>query len=352
MARVFVVDDDKKVCECLEKLIDWQSLECEFVGTAHNGEQAYRMIEEHQVDIVITDLKMPVMSGIELCKKLHEKFKNIVSIFLSAYEDFAAAQLGLEYNIKKYILKPLDEYKLKEISDTVAEINNQLSNEQYLHYLLSGRNFEDDVRNNLQTYNWLFFESLFLEMRENFTEHYSLLQAVCLKMINLLYEYLKTLGFDEKTVESKQMTINEAVSKIGGTRNIIELTESMFKNVFGMLPKKHDSIEEFVEEIKAYLNQNYANQNLYLPVIAEKFGFSQQHLRRLFKNETGTTITEYLVKKRLEHSEELLTKTDMLIKDIAECCGFSESHAFINCFSKHFGKSPGKYRDDIKCRDN
>lgn len=66
MARVLVADDDKRVCECLEKLIDWQSLECEFAGMAYNGEQAYKMIEEQQADILITDLKMPVMGGVEL----------------------------------------------------------------------------------------------------------------------------------------------------------------------------------------------------------------------------------------------------------------------------------------------
>ena len=352
MARVLVVDDDKRVCECLEGLIDWQGLECEFAGMAYNGEQAYSMIDEQQVDILITDLKMPVMGGVELLKKLHENHKNVVTIFLSAYEDFSAAQLGMEYNVKRYILKPLDQYKIKEITETVSEINDQLSKEQYLHYLLSGRSFEHDVKNNLETGNYVFFESFFAEMEENFSEQYSLLSAVCLKIINLLYEYLKTLGFNEKSVENGQMTINETVNKLGGTKSIIDFTWKMIQNVFSVMPKKVDTVTKFIEEIKEYLNENYNNPDLYLPVIAERFGFSQQHIRRLFKNETGTTITGYIARKRIEKSEELLLKTDMLIKDIAECCGFTDSHNFISCFSRVYKKSPGKYREDTRARYN
>ena len=84
MYRILLVDDEILVRDAIKENIDWQSMDCELVGDCENGKQAAEFVQEHPVDIVLTDILMPYMDGMELSHFLHDNYPDIVIVVFSA----------------------------------------------------------------------------------------------------------------------------------------------------------------------------------------------------------------------------------------------------------------------------
>lgn len=112
MIRVLVADDEEKVCQLICHLIDWDALGMELVGTASNGEEALRMIEEKKPDLMLTDIRMPGCSGLELMKRARQSSPDMEFIIISGYSSFEYAQTAIQYGVQDYILKPVNQQLL------------------------------------------------------------------------------------------------------------------------------------------------------------------------------------------------------------------------------------------------
>lgn len=131
MIKVLLVDDEPFILQGLKVLLDWNSLGCEIVSSASNGSEAYNFIEKNQVDLVITDIKMPEMNGLELLKLLREEgHSDLDVIILSGYKDFEYAMEGMRYGCAGYVLKPVEEDELKSLIRKVAEKQNEILEEE------------------------------------------------------------------------------------------------------------------------------------------------------------------------------------------------------------------------------
>ncbi len=108
MLRVMLVDDEPFTLEGLSVLIDWQEQGCQIVKKASNGREAYDYLKENEVDLVFADIKMPVMTGIELLQAVREEeISNAYFVIISGYNDFHYAQSALKYSALDYLLKPV-----------------------------------------------------------------------------------------------------------------------------------------------------------------------------------------------------------------------------------------------------
>lgn len=121
--KVFIVDDEFLLCEHIKRTIDWESIGMEVTGCFHDGRQALDAVEELQPDIVLTDISMPVMDGLELAKELHKKYPQIAVMIITGYSEFEYAQSAIRYGVKQYLLKPIEkEPYTKALLETKAAI--------------------------------------------------------------------------------------------------------------------------------------------------------------------------------------------------------------------------------------
>ena len=121
MYRVFLADDEPWILISLKNLIDWG--ECGFVicGEATDGIKAWERIVRTKPDLIISDIKMPGMDGIELIKKVREEKLRAEVVIISGYSDFEYARAGLKYGCTDYLIKPVDEEELVGCLEKVKE---------------------------------------------------------------------------------------------------------------------------------------------------------------------------------------------------------------------------------------
>ena len=110
--RVVIADDEQLICTLLIEIIRWDELNLELAGIAHNGRELWQEIIDKHPDIVITDICMPEMDGIELIRQVREKGIPCRFIIVSGYRLFEYAHNALKYNVEDYILKPIDNTEL------------------------------------------------------------------------------------------------------------------------------------------------------------------------------------------------------------------------------------------------
>ncbi len=136
MLKVLIADDEQKVCQLIEKLVDWQALDMQVAATAENGIEALEMIREHHPDIVITDIRMPGYDGLDLIRLGKEADPKIEFIIISGYRHFEYAQTAIRYGVSAYILKPIKKddlvSTLKKLGSKFQEKTRQLSIEEQM----------------------------------------------------------------------------------------------------------------------------------------------------------------------------------------------------------------------------
>ncbi len=123
MYKVLLVDDESIIIDSISSLIDWTGHGFVLAGAAQNGIEAYDMVKNYQPDIIITDIKMPGMSGLDLIEKVRAELPETVFLILSGYGEFDFASRAMEYGVKYYLLKPCDE---EEILPVLVKIKDEL----------------------------------------------------------------------------------------------------------------------------------------------------------------------------------------------------------------------------------
>jgi len=128
LLKAVIVEDEKILLDDLEEMIDWESMGVEIAYTERNGVNALQHIIREPVDIVMTDIRMPVMSGIELAQKIREHDPNVQIIFLTGYEEIGYMRSAIGVDAVSYLLKPLQEEELKQAVKRAVEKVEMIKN--------------------------------------------------------------------------------------------------------------------------------------------------------------------------------------------------------------------------------
>ena len=112
MIKVMIADDEERICQLIEALIDWESLHMEVAGIAHNGLEACEMVKQIKPDILITDIRMPGCNGLDLIENVKKSVEDLQVVIISGYAQFAYAQTAIKFGVGDYLLKPINKVEL------------------------------------------------------------------------------------------------------------------------------------------------------------------------------------------------------------------------------------------------
>ncbi len=125
--KVILVDDEVEVIDVMKKKIRWNDLGFDVVGSATNGVKALELVEKLQPDVVLTDIKMPYMDGLELARKLNQDYPNIYIMLCTGFDEFEYAKEAVHLEIKEYMLKPIS---ATELSESLMKLKATLDRER------------------------------------------------------------------------------------------------------------------------------------------------------------------------------------------------------------------------------
>lgn len=123
MHKLLIADDEYEIRTGLSNYIPWHEMGFEVAGQVENGLEALEFISKHPVDVLLCDIRMSVMSGIDVARELHNRKSPVNIVLLSGYKEFEYAQQALEFGVRSYLLKPA---KYKDIYSTFAKIKEEL----------------------------------------------------------------------------------------------------------------------------------------------------------------------------------------------------------------------------------
>ena len=248
--KVFLVEDEVIIRSGVKKSINWEQEGYEFVGEASDGELAYPMILKEKPDILITDIRMPFMAGLELSRLVKKELPDIKILILSGYDEFEYAKKAIKIGVTEYLLKPISAAKLTEVLNAVAETIRQENEEKNLLETYFAEMRENTERDKMRLFEKLLMGDLsmgeILEAGERFGMN---LGASCYKIV--LFKILANL---ENHVYAEQMV--DACSSVEQAASMMEGVYVFQRGVEGWAFLLTAQDEKSMEESAKILYQN------------------------------------------------------------------------------------------------
>lgn len=248
--KVFLVEDEVIIRSGVKKSINWEQEGYEFVGEASDGELAYPMILKEKPDILITDIRMPFMDGLELSRLVKKELPDIKILILSGYDEFEYAKKAIKIGVTEYLLKPISAAKLTEVLNAVAETIRQENEEKNLLETYFAEMRENTERDKMRLFEKLLMGDLsmgeILEAGERFGMN---LGASCYKIV--LFKILANL---ENHVYAEQMV--DAYSSVEQAASMMEGVYVFQRGVEGWAFLLTAQDEKSMEESAKILYQN------------------------------------------------------------------------------------------------
>lgn len=355
--RVVVVDDEHLIRSSLSNKISLYSDTTIVSGTAGNGVKALEWLETHYADWCITDVRMPVMDGLELIKQINERYPWMHCMVVSSYDDFSYAKESIQLGAHDYILKPIDQSMLNQALERMSRETHQARHNEAVDLLLRKlphyRKVMDQWVEHLQTLQMENMPLLVvdtLDMLEEWTgETYYLLNPLAMAWLQMVGEELKKEKIEISLHEGKDLGLGEPTIphhtlrryfRLGAVRRLEEGVQRLFQS---SKEAKDNPTRKAVDEVKAYIHENFA-EKLSLQQMADQVCMSRNYFANVFKQETGTTIWSYLVTVRMQRARELLLQSNLRIYQIAAEVGYDNNVHFSQVFKEHYGLTPMEYK--------
>ncbi len=411
--KILVVDDDRIIRMGLKALIKRLFSEHEVVSDFQNGLLAFEYLKENQVDIVITDIKMPVMMGNELIEKVMRTLdKPPLFIVLSGYDEFSYVRDTMKAGAFNYLLKPINdedltkvineaESKVEENKNTSVILNKSievLKRDFFKQILFSNVNINSNIDkkllDNIQINENYFYKMIIIQRDKkrdinlinkfikSIIEKYDDLEHISFNYESntyILFFFDNTIRLDSDKIYSDIITLsnnfienNKNVYIMQETDKVWELREQVknFKKIKSSLHGEIRAKQYFLKNsgngssnddeklersnlVAVKLAKQYImenyNKNITLKDVADNVFLSQNYLSELFKREVGEGFYEFLSMYRISVAKNLLVTTNLRIYEISESIGYNDPVTFGRAFKKLTGYTPNGYRNN---RDN
>jgi len=390
MYKVMLVDDEMLVRLGVKSLIQWEEHGFRFMGDAPDGAKALELMSDGPPDILLTDIVMPNMNGLELIEKVKVRYPDTLIIVLSSHNEFEyvrkAMKMGIEDYLLKTSLKPSELLQLLieakgKLQRKIERRSEQQANGAYhertpetMNRLLAAalNNEESDFWGEMETvlpgYSYLLLLHV-KGIREGVPQHSAsglLKHLVEAELQGMLHagpiqtgerEMAAMLTVHEENIEKLQARIDNLANASGSLLGIslngyTSGPISRWRETGGRMvelqemadaSKTKEASRDDIKKLLEYMNKHY-DQNLSLRTAAGMVNMSEAYLSTVFKKETGTNFTDWLNMLRIEKASSLLIDTDLPSYLISEQVGYENSNYFGRIFNKMKGISPQKYR--------
>lgn len=381
MWKLLIADDEPKIRKGIRRIINWEQYGICDIVEAEDGEQALEIIQNNNINIMLLDINMPFLNGIQLLEKIQQIDSRISIIIISGYDEFSYAQKALKYNVLEYILKPVNKNELENVIrkaldkiekdqkdknylewankqlDTNLEyfkntifskwLSNKLSDKEMLEDLnFLGKRFDNNIgmilistmnKNSESRYNKKWNDRLIEFAIENIVNED--FKDISNKIISIddndnIIIILEITDVSEWIAYKRELKkkINlylkfDVILEQKNTDEGILSTKVIYNEILECIKNKK-KYSKLVLHVINYLETNYYLSDININDIAKNLEVTPSYLSKLLKKETGLSFVEYLTDIRIKKSIILMMDTTIKIYDVAELVGYSNQHYF------------------------
>lgn len=264
MQKVIIADDEERICRLIEALVDWESLGMEVSAVAHNGLEAAAAVEKFHPDILITDIRMPGCSGLELIETVKKNMPELEIIIISGYAHFEYAKSAIKFGVGEYLLKPINKAELAATLERLKAKIESRRKEEADKLLL-----EQKSKNDVERLRELLLEKLLEQKEEPLSlsilqkEYYLNMQPGCFQGIRLKIDGLEAeLGEEGKriVIERSEKLLESSLRPKCFDMLCAEQDQGSYTAI---LNYREDRSEEIKRILKDCLNQLESGKKLY-----------------------------------------------------------------------------------------
>lgn len=398
MWKVLIADDEPKIRQGLKRTLETFDLPVTVCAEAKNGLEALEKTREFKPDILLVDICMPRLSGIQFLEELHKLSLDCKMLVISGFNEFSYAKQAMNLGVSDYLLKPIIEEELKEaIQKIIEELEKSRKSRRFMEL------FQQQIQQNRTQLRGVFFNDWVegnLESRE-LLEQQELLDIQIPEELMMVMVSVQTGYMEEGTGGSvaetlHQMTLEEivrnlmekyapvyifmnryqdAVVMMPGYRNGVEkihqyLQEEMERQAGGRcciqiknctrekIPQTYkgmcDNARKVMEcrpivlEARKYIYAHYGERDMDLIQVADAIGCNSSYLSRVMKQELGISFKDFLTMLRISRAIYLMRNNELSLNQIAEMVGYSNQHYFSAAFKNCQGISPSEFRRNFQ----
>jgi two-component system response regulator YesN len=397
MWKVLIADDEPKIRRGLRASIERLRPDMKVVAEAEDGETALAMAGSEKPDILMIDIRMPFLNGLELIERIRDVHNDCIIIVVSGHDEFEYAKRALQLKVFEYVLKPVPKEVLASVLERAAtELSGARKQNQYLEWAreqmernmpLLREQFLRDWVNGRLSGSEIEEQTAFLGLGTS--DHQSM------AVIHVVERFLSVDPAKEKERRLALFAVRTVVEEsfrefmplavfqdehdnivaIAGSAGGSEWVEAVTRIETRVsrslshalvvaqkpIPEGADGLPETYETLTAevarrssyrtfvvlaqkFMDGHYAKPDLSLEEVASAAGISAGYLSRLLKQETGFSFIDYLTRVRITRAVQLMNDPAMKVYEVAEAVGYTSQHYFSRAFKKVFGRSPIEYR--------
>jgi two-component system response regulator YesN len=359
--KAVIIDDEPWTRDVIRRLGNWEALSIEIAAEASDGDMGLELISRLRPDIIITDVKMPGLNGIELLTVLRNQGNRCKAIFVSGYDEFAYARSAMRLDAVDYLLKPIKKEELnQQLTHCVKMLRDEGEPPVLRNIALDGF-MDTDWAADYKARCGALYETLYSDNVSLIKKSFDELSSLILSHEDCkaagkpaVYIYFDLHRYLESFIISRGFTIKEIVIR-DATPVVFSRDLSLDRILAYMYPLFVQAAQKTAELIKArnrfdisrvkkYIDKNYRNI-ITLEDTAARFFVSKEYLSRIFKAENGQGFSDYVTELRMRKARKLLLVYKLPIKEIVDKVGYIDTAHFYKTFKKYFGIAPGKMRN-------
>jgi two-component system response regulator YesN len=397
MWKIMIADDEPKIRRGLRTTIKRLRPDMTVVAEAEDGETALALAQNERPDILMIDIRMPFLNGLELIERINGILTDCIIIVVSGHDEFTYAQRALQLKVFEYVLKPVPQEMLANVlSRAVEALTESRRQKQYTAWareqlernmpLLREQFLRDWVRARLSPLE-IAEQARFLGMEIS--------GQLAMAVIHVVERVVATADFEERerrlalyavraAVEETFVEFTpawvfhddhdnivvlahstggqawvEAVSRTEG-RVVPSLCQAMLvanapvEDSSQGVPEAYEALSGEVSAkgshrglvvlAQRYMDLHYGEPTLSLEEVASSVQISPGYLSRLLKLETGFSFVDYLTRVRITKAVQIMNDPAMKVYEVAEAVGYQSQHYFSRAFKRVFGRPPVEYR--------
>lgn len=329
--RVLIVEDMEAIRNMMKRLPIWGDFSGFIISAeAKDGEEALEIIKEQNFDLLISDIRMPKVDGIELIKELKNIMPDLMTVLLTDHAEFSFAKEAINYGVLDYLVKPVEKEAIYNVLKKAKAILDHRQKQLKFYYP----------------------DKYVLEACEK----------ICIgdsKGVQEIITIEETIKIRTKDNQANTDILLERLDK--DVKEIVINEHTWIKNFLGL---KYDykldawlmyvieeldeytavnSKNQYVRKIARYLLENIETETT-MNDLADRLYLSKNYLGELFKQETGISVAEFVNRAKVRRAGVLLLETDLKWYEIAIKLGFNNFEYFTKIFKKKMGVTPQNYR--------